>query len=159
MGPVDFMRTPGGTGNLYAWSSKPQAFVFSVTSGQGHAAVIVRRRALAAEVTVTTETVATTGFFGRFYDPAKSSRHAAVLEVVFGLATTGTVLNPSGGLFASHGYPTLLVSYLDDPGLPGVSALPKYVALDYFAKALRWLARQPGVDPSASGSPAAPTRA
>jgi dienelactone hydrolase len=44
---------------------------------------------------------------------------------------------------ASSGYPTLGVAYFGEPGLPKtLSRIP----LEYFARALSWLARQPGVD-------------
>ena len=48
-------------------------------------------------------------------------------------------------LLASHGYPTLSVGYFNEPGLPPTL---KDIPLEYFAKALRWLAAQPGVDPN-----------
>jgi dienelactone hydrolase len=47
------------------------------------------------------------------------------------------------GLLASHGYPTLSLGYFKEPGLPQTLT---YIQLEYFAKALRWLAAQPGVD-------------
>jgi dienelactone hydrolase len=48
-------------------------------------------------------------------------------------------------LLASNGYPALGVAYFAEPGLPKtLSRIP----LEYFAGALRWLARQPGVDPA-----------
>jgi dienelactone hydrolase len=48
-------------------------------------------------------------------------------------------------LLASNGYPALSVAYFAEPGLPQtLSGIP----LEYFAGALRWLARQPGVDPA-----------
>jgi dienelactone hydrolase len=48
-------------------------------------------------------------------------------------------------LLASNGYPALGVAYFGEPGLPPtLSRIP----LEYFAGALRWLARQPGVDPA-----------
>ena len=40
------------------------------------------------------------------------------------------------------GYPTLDIAYFDEPGLP--SAL-RDIPLEYFARALRWLAHQPDV--------------
>ena len=48
-------------------------------------------------------------------------------------------------LLASSGYPALGVAYFGEPGLPQtLSRIP----LEYFAGALRWLARQPGVNPA-----------
>ena len=46
---------------------------------------------------------------------------------------------------AGHGYPALTIAYFDAPGLPAsLSDIP----LEYFAGALRWLRRQPQVDPA-----------
>jgi pimeloyl-ACP methyl ester carboxylesterase len=50
---------------------------------------------------------------------------------------------PIGALLASHGYPTLDLAYFGESGL---RELP--VSLEYFATALRWLGRRPGVNPS-----------
>lgn len=47
-----------------------------------------------------------------------------------------------GSALASAGYPTLDIAYFGEPGLP--SEL-RDIPLEYFARALRWLARQPGV--------------
>jgi dienelactone hydrolase len=44
---------------------------------------------------------------------------------------------------ATQGYPTLDIAYFKEPGLP--QALED-IPLEYFAKALRWLASRPGVD-------------
>jgi dienelactone hydrolase len=48
-------------------------------------------------------------------------------------------------LFASHGYPTLDLAYWHAAGLPKTLA---NIPLEYFANALRWLRRQPHVDPN-----------
>jgi dienelactone hydrolase len=47
-----------------------------------------------------------------------------------------------GAALASAGYPTLDIAYFGEPGLP---AMLKDIPLEYFARALRWLARQPAV--------------
>src|ERR1039458_4212970 len=48
-------------------------------------------------------------------------------------------------LVPTNAYPALGVAYSAEPGLPQtLSRIP----LEYFAGALRWLARQPGVDPA-----------
>jgi dienelactone hydrolase len=46
-------------------------------------------------------------------------------------------------LLASRGYASLALAYFKEPGLPQTL---KDIPLEYFAKALRWLAAQPGVD-------------
>jgi dienelactone hydrolase len=45
---------------------------------------------------------------------------------------------------AAKGYPALGIAYFKAPGLPDTLA---NIPLEYFATALRWLAKQPGVDP------------
>ena len=48
-------------------------------------------------------------------------------------------------MLAAHGYPALAVAYFGVPGLPqNLSA----ILLEYFERALGWLAAQPGVDPA-----------
>ena len=48
-------------------------------------------------------------------------------------------------MLAGQGYDVLGVAYFGLPGLPSTLA---DIPLEYFARALRWLARQPGVDPA-----------
>ncbi|GAB3429005.1 acyl-CoA thioesterase/bile acid-CoA:amino acid N-acyltransferase family protein [Flindersiella endophytica] len=83
------------------------------------------------------------GFHGEFLIPAGiSSGKPAVM--VLGGSEGGTSGELMGNLLASHGYRALAVGYFDEPGLPDeLSNIP----LEYFAKALGWLAKQPGVDP------------
>jgi acetyl esterase/lipase len=50
----------------------------------------------------------------------------------------------AAGLLAAHGYPTLSLAYFGEPGLPRELV---NVPLEYFARAVRVLRRQPGVDP------------
>ncbi|MBA3246147.1 MAG: prolyl oligopeptidase family serine peptidase, partial [Actinobacteria bacterium] len=56
----------------------------------------------------------------------------------------GTPFGGSAELLASRGFPTLALAYFREPGLPQELA---DVPLEYFESALRWLGRQPGVDP------------
>jgi pimeloyl-ACP methyl ester carboxylesterase len=48
-------------------------------------------------------------------------------------------------MLAGQGYAVLGVAYFGLPGLPSTLA---NIPLEYFARALRWLAHQPGVDPA-----------
>ena len=48
-------------------------------------------------------------------------------------------------VLASHGYPTLALAYF---GLPGLPPSLSGIRLEYFARALSWLGKQRGVDPS-----------
>jgi dienelactone hydrolase len=70
-------------------------------------------------------------------------RHAAVL--LFGGSEGGDSADHDAALLASHGYPALSVAYFRDIGLP---ATLNDIPIEYFARAARLLAAQPGVDPA-----------
>jgi dienelactone hydrolase len=81
--------------------------------------------------------------FGEYFAPAGTgARRPGIL--VFGGSEGGLSGTGLAALFASHGYPSLAVAYFGAPGLPHDLVR---IDLGYFARALRWLARQPGVDP------------
>jgi dienelactone hydrolase len=82
------------------------------------------------------------GLYGDFFHAPSSTRKPAVL--LFGGSEGGLSTAEEGALLASRGVPTLALAYFGEPGLPATLA---NVPLEYFAKGLRWLARQPGVDP------------
>ena len=62
--------------------------------------------------------------------------------LVFG--GSGGGLMTSAALLAARGYPSLALAYFKAPGLPQTL---HNIPLEYFAKALRVLRAQPGVDP------------
>jgi dienelactone hydrolase len=99
------------------------------------------RRAAAAGVEVHDYSVADAGFVGTFSAVPSPDPHPAVLAI--GGSAGGHGHGPS--LTASRGYPTLSLGYFGEPGLP---ARLQNIPLEYFADALRWLGRQPGVDPA-----------
>lgn len=172
MGPVDFMTSgdlgvtapawgwPFGMSNTspddaYSWAtcslvlqgssgcswSKPLPFVFSVSAGPADVSVTVQRGP-ARPVTASFESVAATGFYGVFWDPpAGHENHVGILE--FG-GSGGGIDTSVGALLAARGYPTLDIAYFDEPGLPQAA---ENIPLEYFARALRWLGSQPGVNP------------
>jgi dienelactone hydrolase len=154
MGPVDFMAAPL-LPSWYWWAkcslslhglhrctwSKSLSFTFTARSGKAHASVTVQRGP-ALPVTASFESVAATGFYGVFWQPpASGDNHVGIVE--FG-GSGGGIDIPVGAMLAARGYPTLDLAYFDEPGLPQAT---KDLSLDYFAKALRWLGRQSGVDP------------
>ncbi len=100
------------------------------------------RRAQASGVTTERTSLATESFVGTYFRPVPASPVPAVLQI--GGAFGGHSPLPAA-LLASHGYPTLSLGYFKEPGLP---KMLKDIPLEYFAKALRWLAAQPGVDPN-----------
>jgi dienelactone hydrolase len=91
-----------------------------------------------------TESLQADGFVGEFWHPTTTSdRRPAILVLGGSEGGLPGVLLPA--MLASAGYPALGVAYFGEPGLPKtLSSIP----LEYFAKALNWLARQPGVDPT-----------
>jgi dienelactone hydrolase len=82
------------------------------------------------------------GFYGDFFHLPGTRRGPAVL--VFGGSEGGLSTAGLGALLASRGIPALALAYFGEPGLP--AALSR-IPLEYFARALRWLSRQPDVDP------------
>jgi len=150
MGLIDSLQPAPGQaglssaqGALYYWnSSKPQHFEIMVTENGSKVAVSTFSRAETAPgVTVSAESIAATGFFGQFWKPpAGSPLRPAVLE--FGGSEGGLDGQLPGAALASAGYPTLDIAYFGEPSLP--SQL-KDIPLEYFARALGWLTRQPGV--------------
>ncbi len=141
MGLVDALSSSQAV--LYYWNtSEPQRFQVSVTqNGSAVASTTFSRALVAAGVTVSAESIAATGFFGQFWKPPPGSPpRPAVLE--FGGSEGGLSGELVGAALASAGYPVLDIAYFGEPGLP--SQL-KGIPLEYFAGALRWLARQPGV--------------
>jgi dienelactone hydrolase len=117
---------------------------FTVTSaGATLAARTITRLLQLATVTKTEERLAPDGFYGDYFAPGTiGGEHAAIM--VFG-GSEGGLDDSEAALLASHGYPALSLAYFGEPGLPKtLSAIP----LEYFAKALTWLAHRPGVDPS-----------
>jgi len=130
----------------YIWNQNG-TFPFTVTVRAGGATVArtsFGRRLAAARWSTRQETLAADGFVGYLGQPdAGPRRRAAVLLI--GGSEGGLPLPLTVALLAGQGYPALGVAYFGLPGLP--SALAN-IPLEYFARALRWLARQPGVDPA-----------
>lgn len=143
MGLIDAMQPTSGQPALYYWNgAAPQRFQITVSmAGSMVAEAAFSRAGSAPGVTVSTESIAATGFFGQFWKPpAGSAPRPGVLE--FGGSEGGLNGQLLGSALASAGYPTLDIAYFGEPGLP--SELQD-IPLEYFAGALRWLARQPGV--------------
>jgi dienelactone hydrolase len=88
--------------------------------------------------------VANDGLYGEWYRPTDVHRRVPAV-VAFGGSTGGLVAMPRFARgFASEGYPALALAYFKEPGLP--KTLDR-IPLEYFARAVKWVARQPGVDP------------
>lgn len=81
------------------------------------------------------------GIVGYFAVPRGATRHAAV--VALGGSEGGMPIEIAS-MLAARGYPTLALAYFRAPGLPGEL---RRVPLEYFERGVRWLKRQPAVDP------------
>jgi dienelactone hydrolase len=97
-------------------------------------------RTSAPDVRVQQLTFAQDGLVGTFSAQPATAPRPAVLSL--GGSGGGHGRRPS--LLASHRIPTLSLGYFGEPGLP---TQLKDIPLEYFQKALQWLAMQPGVDP------------
>ena len=120
----------------YFWSFANRPFRLSV----GGATTTIWRRLVphpVRRVKVTAD-----GLVGTFYTAGLSGRHSAVLMIGGSEGGQPGPLVP--GVIAGNGHPVLSLAYFKAPGVPQTL---KLIPLEYFAKALRWLARQPGVDP------------
>lgn len=82
------------------------------------------------------------GFVGEWITPPHARRHTAIL--LFGGSEGGLTQGSLAETLAAHGYPVLHLAYFAEPGLP--SALRR-IPLEYFERALTWMAEQPQVDP------------
>lgn len=122
-------------------SASPERWMLTAAIGDTVVArATVRRRAVATDVRVTP--VRVDGLVGVFYEPPGSGRHPAVLVLGGSGGGIPPASGPAGGL-ASRGYAVLALAYFGVGGLP--SALSN-IPLEYFGRALRWLAAQPSVD-------------
>jgi dienelactone hydrolase len=83
------------------------------------------------------------GFYGVYIRPHGAARGPAVLFL--GGSEGGLPRAYAPLLLAARGYPVLGLAYFNAPGLPPEL---ERIPLEYFAGALRWLARQPEVDPA-----------
>jgi dienelactone hydrolase len=113
------------------------------SGGRTLARAVLHRRAGASTVKARFLSRRRDGVVGLLASPGQSAgRRPAV--VVLGGSEGGLEGADLAALLASHGYPALALGYFGLPGLPrNLIRIP----LDYFERGLRWLARQPSVDP------------
>ncbi len=145
MGLVGSLATakPDRNGAYFWRASGPSVFTLSVGVGGRTVAVSSFRREWAARpLFQQNETVAATGFYGSFFAPRGAHDRTAVLA--FGGSEGGLSTWLLAARLAADGYPTLALAYFDEPGLPQTL---KDIPLEYFRRALTWLAKQPQVNP------------
>ena len=134
-------RTSSAASDESDESSSPERWTLTAEIGNAIIArANVRRRAVAAAVRVVP--VRADGLVGVFYEPPGGGRHPAVLVLGGSGGGIPPAAGPAGGL-ASRGYAVLALAYFGVDGLPReLSNIP----LEYFGRALGWLAAQPSVD-------------
>lgn len=146
MGLVWSAPSGGDSSSAAAVIGYPQASSLILTARIGKrevARTTVQRSLLSPGVTQSNAD--THGMYGKFFRPAGTTRVPGVL--VFGGSEGG--LSPyvlrEAALLAGHGYAALALAYFNEPGLP---AQLVRIPLEYFGRALTWLARRPTVDPT-----------
>ncbi|MBV9362999.1 MAG: acyl-CoA thioesterase/BAAT N-terminal domain-containing protein [Solirubrobacterales bacterium] len=142
MGLIDAMRPASGASAPYNWSGGSHRFEVTVSEGGSRiASGEFVRRWLAPGVAVRSESITATGFYGQYWTPPVGGpSRPAVLE--FGGSEGGLHGQLIGAALAAAGYPTLDIAYFGEAGLPRTLT---EIPLEYFARALRWLAGQPHV--------------
>jgi dienelactone hydrolase len=113
-----------------------------LASGRRLASASAVRFVTSRSVTIVGQRPATSGFYAEYFRPRAPSSHTAI--VLLGGSNGGLANGYAAGLLASHGYPVLSLAYFDEPGLP--QELQR-VPLEYFRRAISWLADQPEADP------------
>lgn len=126
----------------YWWGDTPQAFrLRAIAAGRQLAETTFERRWSTTDYTTRKLTVARDGIYGNYYAPVGAKKRPAVLA--FG----GSEGGGGGGFqsrYAANGIPVLAIAYFHAPGLPDRLV---NIPLEYFRRALVWLAHQPQVDP------------
>lgn len=141
MGLLVSMAAAGANGHAWYRYSGPRRFTLTASAGGREIArTSFTRMSLPRPLTIRYETVAGQGFQGGYAAPRGARRLPAVLELG---GSEGGAKWPDEEL-ASTGVAVLFVGYFAAPGLPRHLV---DIPLEYFRRALLWLARRPEVDP------------
>jgi pimeloyl-ACP methyl ester carboxylesterase len=127
-----------------AWAFVPPQGAATIHLAAAGVTAVVRRGLRARGVSVDRFTLPRDGVDGELFEPRSTSRRRPAV-LLLGGSEGALERTDEAELLASHGYPALALAYFH------ASTLPKNllrIPLEYFARALRLLARQPGVDPS-----------
>ena len=127
---------------VYLWGRGTRDFELTVNANQQVIASTTFRRSWGRPLVVRPETVQSAGFVGTFFAPRGLVRRTAL--VTLGGAEGGNSTTLLASRLAADGYPTLALAYFHAPGLPQTLT---DIPLEYFRRALAWLAQQPQVDP------------
>ncbi len=123
-----------------------QSLTITARAGAATATARATRLRTFPSVSFQADRPARTGFYGDWYVPRnrrpwfRPDRPAILLLG----GSNGGAPSVLGSLLAAHGFPTLALAYFREPGLPQEL---KRIPLEYFQRALEWMAAQPEVDP------------
>jgi len=143
-GVVWSMHPANGAADPYRWpKSGPATFRVTVRVGGSTASTSFERTVVPPSVRLRSLSLTEDGFVGLYASgPAAAGPRPAVLLI--GGSEGGLAAPQLAAVLAAHGFPTLAVAYFQAPGLPEhLSSIP----LEYFERALTWLAARPEVDP------------
>lgn len=144
MGLLSMARPIGPSpAGAYFWAREPMRFTVTVkTAGKTRASTTFTRRFSNTALRTRDLSLRRVGFIGQFVYPTGASRRPAIL--LLGGSEGGLPGLLASGALAAQGYAVLALGYFKLPGLPHrLQRIP----LEYFRRALRWLRRQPQVDP------------
>ncbi|MFC7618884.1 acyl-CoA thioesterase/bile acid-CoA:amino acid N-acyltransferase family protein [Microlunatus sp. GCM10028923] len=128
----------------YAWPAGPATFTITASlDGRAAAARDVTRTLYSGGRERQPLDLDRDGFIGS-YRPAAESTERRPAVLLIGGAEGGLRTTVLGDALAERGLATLSVAYF---GLPGLPETLNEIPLETFEPALRWLRRQPGVDP------------
>jgi dienelactone hydrolase len=147
MGLIENMRPTTGSQTEFGFCIPHDGFAITLTvvvAGHDVAHLVLRRLWSSPGVSERDLRPSTDGFYGDYLSPAPGSApHPGV--IVLGGSEGGLSGHDDAAVLASHGYPALALAYFGEPGIP---ATEQNIPLEYFERALKWLATQPGVDPN-----------
>jgi dienelactone hydrolase len=140
------MTTPAGKAPFYVPTTATPVSITATVGRRVVARGTLLRRGMDAGVSEQEMTLAKDGLVGQFFMPPPTESPVARPAVLLLGGSGGGLPDPEiAAALASHGYPVLGLAYFAEPGLP---ATLSNIPLEYFAKALQWLAAQPGVTPT-----------
>lgn len=146
MGLLSMMQPVGKAPyGAYFWAgNRRMRFKLTVVAGgKVLTSTTFTRRFSRTTLTTRSESLGRVGFVAQFVYPATARRQPAILLLS---GSGGGVPSPLlSGILAARGYPVLALGYFKLPGLP--QQLLR-IPLEYFKHALKWLRRQPQVDPN-----------
>lgn len=149
MGLVTSMRPrqspPSNQGLRYTWPSKRATFTVTVsTDGRTVAEREVGRTVFSGNDKRRQLALDRDAFIGSYRPAAGNADGRRPAVLLIGGAEGGLPADVLGDALAERGLATLSIAYFDMPGLPKTL---NDIPLEYFAPALHWLRKQPGVDP------------